>query len=199
MLTLRKCAPESGGFLLCDEVEVCPSAKTVWCLTISRMILDPAQPTLRWGRCRVFDHSYSLGRSFPSKKKEVGGGCDSGGAPSGVPPFPPPQKEKGKKKDPPPKKKRTKKKERGGGLDAPFVWLSPGWHSTAIVLIPLVVFAHACELHPVSYVSFPCTRGKKRKRERWGYIRVVQHAANHAHERFHSQSLSSAVDALNAP
>ena len=30
MLTLRKSAPEkSGGFLLCDEVEVCPSAKTV--------------------------------------------------------------------------------------------------------------------------------------------------------------------------
>ena len=94
-------------------------------------------------------------------------GCDSGGAPSGVPPFPPPPPPKKKKKGKKRTKKKTppKKKERGGGLDAPFVWLSPGWHSTAIVLIPLGVFAHACELHPVSYVSFPCTREKMNKRE----------------------------------
>ena len=113
-------------------------------------------------------------------KKKEGGGCDSGGAPSGVPPFPPPPK----KRTPPKKRdqkqrKKGEKKERGGGLDAPFVWLSPGWHSTAIVLIPLVVFAHACELHPVSYVSFPCTREKKKKRDEdtneWCSMRLTTH------------------------
>ena len=55
-----------------------------------------------------------------------------------------------------------------------------------------LLFAYACQLHPVSYVSFfPALRKK------WRYV-LEQHATNHMPERLHSQCLSAVV-ALNAP
>ena len=127
----------------------------------------------------LITHTRSVDPS-PQKKKKWGGGCDSGGAPSGVPPFPPPQKKKKKKKRTPPQKKKEKK-ERGGGLDAPFVWLSPGWHSTAIVLIPLWLFSTTHVNCIPSHTSHFPAPGKKKEKERdediyeWCSMRLTTH------------------------
>ena len=73
------------------------------------------RPTLRWGRCRVFDHSHLL----ETKKR---GGLILKGSPQGSVPFLPPPKKGPKKKQKKrtqkkqkkrTQKKRTKKKERG--------------------------------------------------------------------------------------
>ena len=93
---------------------------------------------------------------FPlKKKKRWGRGCDSGGASSGVPPFPPSKN----------KKKEKKKEEREGRTRRTNLY---GFRLDCTRLLQFwyhwLLFAHACELHPVSTSHFPeRERGRTRR------------------------------------
>ena len=64
----------SGDFLLCKEVEVCPSPKTVWCLTVSRMFLDPTHLAWQHRQVRGKDRHQRGGEAYENNRL-----CDGGG------------------------------------------------------------------------------------------------------------------------
>ena len=96
---------KSGGFLLCDEVEVCSLSKDS---VMPHNLKDDQDDRLCHGVNVVFLTTPTRSVDpFPLKKKRWERGCDSGGAPSGVLPFP---SSKNQTKE---KNIKKKKRERG--------------------------------------------------------------------------------------